>query len=90
MLGAAYNMKVAWKRSSDGFCESADGKWHITPLYCGCVKPQFFELWFYPQGIHAQPPRLRRKILSMESSQHACKAWVASAATYPEVARAGE
>ena len=35
---------VKWKRANDGFVESVDGQWAITPLYCGCTRPQMFEL----------------------------------------------
>lgn len=37
-------MKIKWNRSSDGFCDSKDGKWKITPLYMSCVNPQAFKL----------------------------------------------
>jgi hypothetical protein len=37
---------VKWGRANDGFVSSKDGRWRITPLYCGCVNPQFYELWF--------------------------------------------
>lgn len=78
-------MKAEWKRSADGFCESVDGKWYITPLYCGRVKPQFFDLWYYPRGIHVLP---RRQLLSMAASQRECKEWVANAENYPAVLEA--
>lgn len=35
---------IRWKRADDGFVESHDGEWFITPLYCGCTRPQAFEL----------------------------------------------
>ena len=35
---------IRWKRSSAGFVESRDGRWHIAPLYWGCTRPQMFEL----------------------------------------------
>jgi hypothetical protein len=35
---------IRWKRSSDGFVESRDGRWRISPLYWGCTRPQMFEL----------------------------------------------
>lgn len=35
---------MRWRRSVDGYCKSADGRWHIVPLYCGCVRPRFYEL----------------------------------------------
>lgn len=61
--------KVKWRRSSDGFCDSACGRYKITPLYCGCVKPQMFDLWFYPNGLGGE----RKKIDGMASSQRECK-----------------
>lgn len=36
---------VRWKRSDEGFVDSHCGRWHIKPLYFGCVKPQFYELY---------------------------------------------
>lgn len=35
---------IVWKRPTGGYCESACGRWKISPLYCGRVKPQFYEL----------------------------------------------
>jgi hypothetical protein len=35
---------IRWKRARDGFVESRDGRWRIEPLYCGCTRPQVFEL----------------------------------------------
>ena len=35
---------IRWKRADDGFVESHDGRWRITPLYWGCTRPQVFEL----------------------------------------------
>lgn len=37
-------MLIRWKRSNDGFVESHDGTWRIVPLYCGCTRPQDYEL----------------------------------------------
>ena len=37
--------RVRWKRAQDGFVESHDGHWRIVPLYCGCTRPQLFELF---------------------------------------------
>lgn len=37
-------MTIRWKRANDGFVESHDGRWRIVPLYCGCTRPQAFEL----------------------------------------------
>lgn len=37
-------MRVRWKRANDGFVESHDGEWAITPLYWGCTRPQRYEL----------------------------------------------
>lgn len=36
---------IRWKRANDGFVESRDGRWRITPLYWGCTRPQMFELF---------------------------------------------
>lgn len=41
---------VHWKRANDGFVESHCGRWRITPLYCGCTRPQSYELWFDNQS----------------------------------------
>lgn len=38
-------MPIRWKRARDGFVESHDGRWRISPLYCGCTRPQSFQLW---------------------------------------------
>jgi len=35
---------IRWKRSSGDYVESHDGEWFITPLYCGCTRPQAYEL----------------------------------------------
>lgn len=35
---------IRWKRANDGFVESHDGQWFITPIYCGCTRPQSFTL----------------------------------------------
>ncbi len=37
-------MNIRWKRARDGFVESHDGRWRISPLYWGCTKPQVYEL----------------------------------------------
>ena len=37
-------MPIRWKRSNDGYAESHDGAWRIVPLYCGCTRPQDYEL----------------------------------------------
>jgi len=37
-------MTIKWKRSHEGFVDSHCGRWRISPLYCGCVNPQFYEL----------------------------------------------
>lgn len=34
-----------WRRARDGFVESHDGRWRITPCYAGCTRPQDYELW---------------------------------------------
>ena len=36
---------IRWKRPADGFVESRDGRWRITPLYWGSTRPQMFELF---------------------------------------------
>ena len=36
---------IRWKRSNDGFVESHDGHWRITPCHAGCVRPQDYQLW---------------------------------------------
>lgn len=35
---------IRWKQSRDGFVESHDGRWRITPLFCGSTRAQEFEL----------------------------------------------
>jgi hypothetical protein len=42
---------IKWKRSSDGYVDSHDGVWRITPLFCGCVKPQMFDLYRNDQKV---------------------------------------
>lgn len=42
---------IKWKRPNDGFCYSRDGEWRIVPLFCGCVKPQFFDLYYKNEKI---------------------------------------
>jgi hypothetical protein len=37
-------LKVKWNRSDDGFTDSKCGRFSITPLWCGRVKPQWYEL----------------------------------------------
>lgn len=37
-------MSIKWKRSHEGFCESHDGRWSISPEYQGYVNPQFYML----------------------------------------------
>lgn len=39
-------MTIRWKRPNDGYVESHDGAWRITPLYCGCTRPQLYSLNF--------------------------------------------
>lgn len=66
--------RLKWARSNDGFCDSKCKRYKITPLYCGCVKPQFFELWFYPKGFGEDGFRGERvKVSSMSSSQREAK-----------------
>ena len=33
---------VRWLRSKEGYCDSACGRYRISPLFCGRVKPVFF------------------------------------------------
>jgi hypothetical protein len=54
---------IRWKRSSDGFVESHDGAWRIVPLYCGCTRPQDYEL-----------RRLGEVVASMCGTQRGAKA----------------
>lgn len=35
---------IRWKRANDGFVESHDGRWQISPLYMGCTRAQMYEL----------------------------------------------
>lgn len=35
---------IRWKRSEEGFVESHDGEWQITPEYWSCVSPQAYTL----------------------------------------------
>jgi len=35
---------IRWKRANDGYVESHDGEWFITPIYSGCTRPQSYEL----------------------------------------------
>lgn len=37
-------MSIRWKRAREGFVESRDGQWQISPLYWGCTRPQIYEL----------------------------------------------
>lgn len=37
-------MKVRWKQAVEGFVHSHCGRWRIVPLYCGCTRPQMYEL----------------------------------------------
>ena len=36
--------RIKWGRSDEGFVESKCGRWHITPLYWGCTRPQAYAL----------------------------------------------
>ena len=36
---------IKWHRSVDGYVRSHCGRWKINPLYCGCINPQWFELY---------------------------------------------
>ena len=35
---------LKWNRSVEGYCDSKDGRFSISPLYCGRVKPIFWML----------------------------------------------
>jgi hypothetical protein len=35
---------VKWGRSEDGYVRSKCGRWQITPLFWGCVRPQQYQL----------------------------------------------
>ncbi len=37
-------MPIRWKRATGGFVLSRDGRWQIVPLYCGCTRPQLYDL----------------------------------------------
>lgn len=37
-------MAIHWKRSVEGFVESHDGRWRITPNYFSCVAAQSYRL----------------------------------------------
>lgn len=37
-------MPIRWRRASEGFVESRDGRWRIVPLYCGSTRPQLYDL----------------------------------------------
>lgn len=48
-------MVIRWKRANDGFVESHDGEWEITPEYWSCVNPQAYTLWRRkPNSKHRQ------------------------------------
>lgn len=36
--------RIRWTRSSEGHCQSHDGRWRIAPLYMGTTRPQAFAL----------------------------------------------
>lgn len=35
---------LLWKRATDGFVETYDGMWWITPIYGGLTRPERYEL----------------------------------------------
>ena len=39
-------MRVRWQRADDGFVESHDGRWSITPVYGGLTRPESFVLHY--------------------------------------------
>lgn len=44
-------MKIRWGRSEDGYVDSRCGRFKIRPLYCSCVKPQWYETTYYGKTI---------------------------------------
>lgn len=42
---------IRWKPARDGFVESHDGRWRISPLYWGCTRPQVYELTYDGKAI---------------------------------------
>jgi len=57
---------IRWKRANDGYVESHDGEWFITPIYCGCTRPQAFELRHKDNYA---------KSLTEGQTQKECKEW---------------
>lgn len=35
---------IKWRRAQEGFVDSHDGQWKITPEYWSCVNPQAYSL----------------------------------------------
>lgn len=35
---------IRWRRSNDSYATSHCGRWKISPLFWGCIHPQWFEL----------------------------------------------
>jgi len=58
---------VKWWRSWDGYCESRCGRYFICPNYCGCTRPQDYELYFHPKRGK------RKRLESMANTQRDCK-----------------
>jgi hypothetical protein len=57
---------IRWKKANDGFVESHCGEWFITPLYCGCTRPQLYEL---------RRKTDYTKVLDTSKTQKGCKEW---------------
>lgn len=71
-------MPIRWKRPNDGFVESHCGEWRIVPLYCGCTRPQDYELW-----------RLNKAVASMCGTQRGAKDAAEELARRLEASRRG-
>lgn len=62
---------IRWKRAVDGFVESHDGRWRIAPLYCGCTRPQAFELFRDDKSIDSYCSTQREAKDTAEQLEHA-------------------
>jgi hypothetical protein len=40
----ALQIKIQWTKSREGYCTSKCGRFSISPLWCGRVKPVFWHL----------------------------------------------
>ncbi len=64
-------MTIRWKRSTDdGFVESHDGRWRITPLYWGCTRPQLFELFRDGKRVSSSCATQREAKYEAERMEH--------------------